>query len=78
MNKEELEEKDVILNTVLPYVSQQNSWDISLSQLLFLEKGRANDFWRMLILKQKILKTDSLGAFGFTTTEQGYEFRKHR
>ena len=26
--------------------------------------------------KQKILKQDSLEAFGFTTTEQGYEFRK--
>lgn len=26
--------------------------------------------------KQKILKQDSLEPFGFTTTEQGYEFRK--
>ena len=26
--------------------------------------------------KKKVLKPDSLEPFGFTTTEQGYEFRK--
>ena len=49
---------------------------MSLSQLLFFRKKGEPMTFEDAYFKKKVLKPDSLEPFGFTATEQGYEFRK--
>ena len=47
---------------------------MSLSQLLFFRKKGEPMTFEDAYFKKKVLKPDSLEPFGFTATDQGYEF----